>query len=914
MPDNSSSILPLPPEVIAQIKSSTAIPSLASVVFGLLANSLDAKANKIDILVDFRRGTASVEDDGQGIPPNEFTETGGLGKPYHTSKNKSENASYGTKGTFLTSVAALSILTITSHHRAYAKHTTLILHRSRPAARLIPAPFHHNVSHREHGTRVTVQDLFGNMPVRVKQRAIGSENGEDEKQLQALKRQIIGLLLAWHTPVSVSLKSAEGNGKLQIRNNQDLVLGRQVGESFSQDFDLSLVRRTLSQAGLIEPSDWDDWIKISARTPFTKIKGAISLQPAPSKQIQFISLGIHPVSTVVASRVLYDEVNRHFASSSFGNQEETSDLEEATRTSGNNGGRSKRDGFTNKQLKGGGKGVDRWPIFCIRIELFENVNQGFEADIERLREDTLSSLLKVLGAMITRFLEENHFRPKSRLKRRSQDTPRKPEARGSSLSRKGSDGRLQIPTKSNNNCPEHTFSGWSRIKVGAHVIRPAMPAPSNSSQKKATTVELGQKGFLDLCLDSTASPEPREHADARAPEPDTSQDCAQPFQWRNPESGATVLINARTGLVVRPQLPRRPATAPSRSGRSAQLSPGGSSITAVPRYARRLTRHTSSPCTIPKAGSWSSNLLAKWENPVFDTTEAEIPQISIDGPKVEAADILHGRQHFCSDVDIQKAFMQSSSSFSARLSKTALKSAKIISQVDRKFILLCMSDCPQTSGSKGGDLLVLVDQHAADERLRVESLLAELHSSPKALTKPIIFEVQAHEEEVLARQASYFANWGILYDVIVSPGTQKCRISARALPTAIAERCRVEPKVLIELLRAEAWKREDVGSSSSTRQCPQGLLDMLNSRACRSAIMFNDELTLEEAQILIQRLGGSSFPFQCAHGRPSMVPLVELGTSASFDLGGKAFEAVRGGRMIKEKDFGKAWREWKVNV
>lgn len=82
MPDNPSSILPLPPEVVAQIKSSTAIPSLASVVFGLLANSLDAKANKIDIVVDFRRGTTSVEDDGQGIPPDEFTETGGLGKPY----------------------------------------------------------------------------------------------------------------------------------------------------------------------------------------------------------------------------------------------------------------------------------------------------------------------------------------------------------------------------------------------------------------------------------------------------------------------------------------------------------------------------------------------------------------------------------------------------------------------------------------------------------------------------------------------------------------------------------------------------------------------------------------------------------------------------------------------------------------
>ena len=75
-------ILPLPPEVAAQIKSSIAVTSLSIVVLGLLANSLDADARRVDINVDLRRGTASVEDDGTGIPPNEFAEDGGLGKSY----------------------------------------------------------------------------------------------------------------------------------------------------------------------------------------------------------------------------------------------------------------------------------------------------------------------------------------------------------------------------------------------------------------------------------------------------------------------------------------------------------------------------------------------------------------------------------------------------------------------------------------------------------------------------------------------------------------------------------------------------------------------------------------------------------------------------------------------------------------
>ena len=73
-------ILPLPPELAGQIKSSSTIPSLASVVLGLIANSLDAAATKVDVRIDFGKGAVSVEDDGYGIPPKEFSEEGGLGK------------------------------------------------------------------------------------------------------------------------------------------------------------------------------------------------------------------------------------------------------------------------------------------------------------------------------------------------------------------------------------------------------------------------------------------------------------------------------------------------------------------------------------------------------------------------------------------------------------------------------------------------------------------------------------------------------------------------------------------------------------------------------------------------------------------------------------------------------------------
>ncbi len=45
--------------------------------------------------------------------------------------------------------------------------------------------------------------------------------------------------------------------------------------------------------------------------------------------------------------------------------------------------------------------------------------------------------------------------------------------------------------------------------------------------------------------------------------------------------------------------------------------------------------------------------------------------------------------------------------------------------------------------------------------------------------------------------------------------------------------------------------------------------------------MFNDVLSKEACRDLVGRLAACAFPFQCAHGRPSMVPLLDLGGGVS---------------------------------
>jgi len=64
--------------------------------------------------------------------------------------------------------------------------------------------------------------------------------------------------------------------------------------------------------------------------------------------------------------------------------------------------------------------------------------------------------------------------------------------------------------------------------------------------------------------------------------------------------------------------------------------------------------------------------------------------------------------------------------------------------------------------------------------------------------------------------------------------------------------------------------------------------------------MFNDELSPDECRALVGRLARCAFPFQCAHGRPSMVPLADIGS------GGGRIGGWRDGTGVEAE----RWKRW----
>ncbi|KAF2872549.1 hypothetical protein BDV95DRAFT_570044 [Massariosphaeria phaeospora] len=992
------SILPLPHHVVAQIKSSTAIVSLTGVVLGLLENALDASATKIDATVDLARGGCSVEDNGLGIAPLEFRDDGGLGKLYCTSKYHSRDACLGRNGTFLASLAAMSLVSIVSHHHEHRSHNSVTFHLSKAIDRQLPAPPQQYIHHEKHGTRVTVRNLFGNLPVRVKQRAATGRKVEQDRLWNILKVELAGLMLSWRGVIRLIVRDAENKAMFAVSGSSSDASTRRKGSDHFKNYsaELGSLLNILTQTEYISIDEWPSWIPVSASTPTISIKGAISLDPAPSKRVQFISIGIRPISAESGHNELYNEVNRIFDHSSFGTIEDEADVEENEKVRRDKDKRYKSDGYTDRQLRVR-KDVDRYPMFHLRVSLKnEQRVRGAEDDIFN-DEANLQAVVDVLKAMVTQWLSAHHFRPRKARARKPRPTasatlnneppemhsmpqasPTKAahaniEGHSSTLKSTSENRKRKVSTTASTKAPgrgsQLPFAEWSRIKSGkaeffdtiwtcgkeakddGYESRPVAEAYNNNSQPK----HLAKVGDTAMLLGTSYSTIASESLPSAAlTNADSYLDdhkYDETVAWIDPASKQTFLLNARTGCV----LPQHPTQL--QGGLS--LSTRGNTL----KEFNKPVRLNEKPITATEAKTpWLDGLLQNWDNPIFKPVEKQVHRVTHEEDQVQG-DYRRWSRFGHSHNHIEKAFVESSLFDSNKLSRTSLQDAQVIAQLDKKFILVKMcASIQEHNGKPGRDCLVLIDQHAADERIRVELLLSELcsplsadhnyskyrshlgHRSQVAFTvleKPIQFAISSHEQGHFTTHAPRFAAWGILYDISTSrtPGSVPS-VSARTrstlvvstLPPSISERCKADPQILISFLRSTVWKYaedpslpplKNVQSHLSSQSeaaswyrrlstCPQGLVDMINSRACRSAIMFNDELTMQQCEELVSKLSSCVFPFMCAHGRPSMVPLVDLGASGG-DIG--AGSGLGFGSDVVEqsetKSFVDAWKGWK---
>ncbi|KAE9596816.1 putative DNA mismatch repair protein Mlh3 [Lupinus albus] len=205
------------------------------------------------------------------------------------------------------------------------------------------------------------------------------------------------------------------------------------------------------------------------------------------------------------------------------------------------------------------------------------------------------------------------------------------------------------------------------------------------------------------------------------------------------------------------------------------------------------------------------------------------------------------------------------------ISKKCLDDAKVLYQVDKKFI-------PVVAGST----LAIIDQHAADERIRLEELRQKvLSGEAKAITY-----LDAEQELVLPEigyqmlhsYCEHIKDWGWICNIHTqnSESFKRNLDILHRLPvvvTLVAVPCILGVNLNdVDLLEFLQQLAETEGSSTM----PPSVIRILNSKACRGAIMFGDSLLPSECSLIVEELKDTSLCFQCAHGRPTTVPIVNL--------------------------------------
>ncbi|MBY0558359.1 DNA mismatch repair endonuclease MutL [Hyphomicrobium sp.] len=160
------------------------------------------------------------------------------------------------------------------------------------------------------------------------------------------------------------------------------------------------------------------------------------------------------------------------------------------------------------------------------------------------------------------------------------------------------------------------------------------------------------------------------------------------------------------------------------------------------------------------------------------------------------------------------------------------------------------------------DGLVIVDQHAAHERLVYEKLKAALADGGVArqgLLIPAIVELDDDDAVTLVARSDELTELGL---VIESFG--EGAVAVREVPALLGE---TDVEGLVKDLAAEL-------RSDGTARALKDRLDSVASRmACHGSVRSGRRLTVEEMNALLRQMEATPYSGQCNHGRPTYVAL-----------------------------------------
>ncbi|AOG23034.1 DNA mismatch repair endonuclease MutL [Acidovorax sp. RAC01] len=155
--------------------------------------------------------------------------------------------------------------------------------------------------------------------------------------------------------------------------------------------------------------------------------------------------------------------------------------------------------------------------------------------------------------------------------------------------------------------------------------------------------------------------------------------------------------------------------------------------------------------------------------------------------------------------------------------------------------------------------MVIVDMHAAHERIVYERLKAQVDSGARIASQPLLipatFAATPQEVATAEESADVLATLG-LEVVPFSPKT----LAVRAVPTTLAQG---DPVELARSVLAE------LAAHDATTVVQRARNEILGTMACHGAVRANRRLTIDEMNALLRQMETTDRSDQCNHGRPT---------------------------------------------
>jgi DNA mismatch repair protein MutL len=163
--------------------------------------------------------------------------------------------------------------------------------------------------------------------------------------------------------------------------------------------------------------------------------------------------------------------------------------------------------------------------------------------------------------------------------------------------------------------------------------------------------------------------------------------------------------------------------------------------------------------------------------------------------------------------------------------------------------------------AEAADGLVLIDQHAADERVNYERLREEFRGDTptQSLAAPVELELTAREAALFEEYRDALAQLGFY-----AGRTGERTVEVRTVPAVFDDA--LEPSLLRDVLTAF------VGGGTDAEATVDAVADsLLADLACYPSVTGNTSLTEGSVVELLEALDDCENPFACPHGRPTIV-------------------------------------------